>query len=87
MEIRKGMPGLKQAGRIVNDRLQAHLACFVYAPVSRTPSLWKHTIKEISFSLGVDNFGVKYVGKESADHLIQALKNLYTVSIDWTGSL
>ena len=42
MEIRKGMPGLKQSGRIANDRLQLHLAKFGYAPVARTPSLWKH---------------------------------------------
>jgi hypothetical protein len=28
IEIRKGMPGLKQAGRIANDRLQKHLATF-----------------------------------------------------------
>ena len=35
----------------------------------------------------VDGFGVKHVGKDTADHLIQALKKLYTISIDWTGSL
>ena len=35
----------------------------------------------------VDNFGAKHVGKDTADHLIQALKELYTISIDWTGSL
>ena len=35
----------------------------------------------------VDNFGVKYVGKESADHLIQALQKLYIISINWTGSI
>ena len=35
----------------------------------------------------VDNFGVKHVGKDTSDHLIQALKKLYTISIDWTGSL
>ena len=35
----------------------------------------------------VDDFGVKHVGKDTADHLIQALKKLYTLSIDWTGSL
>ena len=28
MEIRKGVPGLKQAGRIFKDRLQSHLANF-----------------------------------------------------------
>ena len=41
-EIRKGMPGLKQAGRIANDRLVKHLTPFSYKPVPRTPSLWRH---------------------------------------------
>ena len=59
LEIRKGMPGLKQAGHISNDRLKAHLAHFGFAPVPRTPALWKHTTKPIIFSLVVDNFGVK----------------------------
>ena len=36
LEIRKGMPGLKQAGRIANDRLKAHLAHFGFSPVTRT---------------------------------------------------
>ena len=81
------MPGLKQAGRIANDRIKAHLANFGFAPVPRTPALWKHTNKPITFSLVVDDFGVNYIGKENADHLIQALQNFYTISIDWIGSL
>ena len=87
LEIRKGMPGLKQAGRIANDRLKSHLAHFGFAPVPITPVLWKHTTKPIIFSLVVDDFGVKYSGKENADHLIQALQKLYTISINWTSSL
>ena len=47
LEIRKGMPGLKQAGRISNDRLKAHLAHFGFAPVPRTPALQTHTTKPI----------------------------------------
>ena len=43
--------------------------------------------KDICFSLVVDNFVVKHVGKDTEDHLIQAIKKLYTISIDWTGSL
>ena len=39
------------------------------------------------FSLVVDDFGVNYVRKENANHLIQALQKLYTIFIDWTGSL
>ena len=81
------MPGLKQAGRIAKDRLKIHLAKFGYSHVARTPSLWKHATKDIYFSLVVNNFGVKHVSKDTADHLIQALKKLYTISIDWTGSL
>ena len=81
------MPGLKQAGHIANDRLKARLAKFGFAPVRRTPVMWKHNTKPILFSLVVDNFGVKYIGKENADHFIQALQKIYTISIDWTGSL
>ena len=81
------MIGLKQAGHIANDQLKTHLAQFGFAPVPRTPALWKHDTKPILFSLVVDDFGVKYIGKENADHLIQALQNLYTISIDCTGSL
>ena len=87
LEICKGMPGLKQAGHIANDRLKLHLAKFDYSLVNQTPFLWKHATKDICFSLMVDNFGVKHVGKDTVDHLIQALKKLYTISINWTGSL
>ena len=81
------MPGLKQAGCITNNRLQAHLARFGNSPVAHPPSIWKHTTKDILFSLVVDNFGIKYFGKESAYHLIKTLKKLYTVSINWDKSL
>ena len=63
LEIRKGMPGLKQAGRIANDRLKTHLAHFGFAHVPITPALWKHTTKPIIFSLAIDDFGFKYIGK------------------------
>ena len=59
LDIRKGMPSLKQAGRIANDRLKAHLAHFGFAPVPRTSALWKHTTNPIIFSLVVDDFGFK----------------------------
>jgi hypothetical protein len=87
IKIRKGMPGLKQAGRIASDRLTAHLAKSGYAPVARTPSLWKHATLPIMFSLVVDDFGVKYTGEAAAKHLIAALQQMYTISINWEGSL
>jgi hypothetical protein len=87
VEIQKGMPGLKQAGIIANKRLQTHLAKYGYAPAERTPALWTHHTRPITFALVVDDFGIKYVGKHHADHLINAVKDLYGVSLDWTGSL
>ena len=86
MEIRNGMPGLKKAGCIANDRLIKHLDQFGYTPVQHTPSLWRHETRDIIFSLIVDDFGVKYVGKKNAEHLRDSLRTLYRVSEDWTGS-
>ena len=37
--------------------------------------------------LVVDNFGVKYIDKADADHLIAAPKKYYAISEDWTGVL
>ena len=36
----------------------------------------------------MDDFGVKYVGKEYADHLINTLEGHYNkISVDWEGKL
>ena len=35
--------------------------------------------------LVVDDFGVKYVGEEHANHLKAALKEKYTVTTEWDG--
>ena len=47
LEICKGMPGLKQAGRIADDRLKIHLSKFGYYSVAQTTSLWKYATKYI----------------------------------------
>ena len=85
VEIRKSMPGLKQSGKIANDRLRAHLAKYGYAPVPRTPALWKHESRKILFSLVVDDFGVKYERTEDAKHLMNALTDKYKITADWEG--
>ncbi len=44
--------------------------------------------RPIKFSLVVDDFWVKYVGKEHADHLITTLRQHYaSVTEDWEGKL
>ena len=87
MQIEKGMPGLKQAGRIANDQLTTHLQKYGYSSVPRTPALWKHTTKPTIFTLVVDDFGIKYESMADANHLLNALKDLYSITVDWTGKL
>lgn len=48
--------------------------------------MWTHTNCPILFSLVVDNFGIKTVGKQHANHLLAALCDLYAITINWTGS-
>ena len=57
-----------------------------YSQSRSVPGLWTHTTRPISFTLVVDDFGVKYVGKENAVHLISILKQHYEISEDWTGN-
>ena len=66
VEIRKGMYGLKQSGRIANDRLKQHLKKYGYVPCRYTTGLFTHTSRKISFALCVDDFGVTYTDKSDA---------------------
>ena len=73
IEIRRGMYGLPIAGKIAHEALVAHLEPYGYSTCRLTPGLWTHKSRPISFTLCVDNFGIKYVGREHADHLLNAL--------------
>jgi hypothetical protein len=73
IEIRKGMYGLKQAGLLANQLLQTRLAPFGYYPVRHTQGMWLHKTRPISCTLVFDDFAVKYVGKQHAEHLRNAL--------------
>ena len=87
MEIRKGMYGLPQSGILANQLLRKRLAPHGYFEAKHTPGLWKHQTRPITFTLVVDDFGIKYVGTDHAQHLIDTLRKYYTVETDWTGSL
>jgi hypothetical protein len=43
--------------------------------------------RPIVFSLVVDDFGISYVGKEHADHLIHSIEHDYEFTKDWSGTL
>jgi hypothetical protein len=84
IEIRKGMCGLKQAGLLANQLLHTRLAPFGYYPARHTPGIWLHNTRPISFTLVVESFTVKYVGKQHAEHLRNALLRTYELTTDWT---
>ena len=85
LEIRKAIYGLPQAGILANKLLRQRLRPAGDYEVAHTPGLWKHVTRPTQFTLTVDDFGVKYVGKEHADHLITTLREHYDVEEDWTG--
>ena len=87
MEIRRGCYGLPQAGILADKLLKKRLANDGYFELPHTPGLFKHTSRPIQFSLVVDDFGIKYIGKQHLDHLIASIKRNYDVTVDYTGSL
>jgi hypothetical protein len=56
--------------------------------IGQRPTLtaYGHDTHPISFSLVVDDFGVEYVGREHAEHLMACIKIKYNISSDWNGT-
>ncbi len=86
IEVTKGMYGLPQAGLLANELLEQRLNKHGYIQSKLLPGLWKHTTRPRLFTLMVDNFGVKYVGKEHAEHLMTVLQENYQIKANWTGT-
>ena len=66
MEITKGMYGLPQAGLLENKQLQNSLKKDGYFPCENSIGVWKHQSLPVTFTLVVDDFKVKYVGKKNS---------------------
>jgi hypothetical protein len=81
------MYGLKQAGLLANQLLQTRLSPLLYYPARHTPGLWLHKTRPIYFTLVVDDFAVKYVGKQHAKHLRNALLRTYELATDWMATV
>jgi hypothetical protein len=83
VEIQKGMYGLPQAGILAQELLEKQLNKHGYLQSKAVPGLWTHKTRPILFTLVVNDFGVKYIGKEHAMHLISILKQHYKISEDF----
>ena len=59
VRIELGMYGLPQAGRLANKLLEIQLNLEGYYHCQYTPGLWRHVWCPITFSLVVDDFGIK----------------------------
>jgi hypothetical protein len=81
----KGMYGLPYAGLIANKLLELRLNKHRYKQSKLVPGLWRHDTCPTQFRLVVDDFGVKYVGKENALHLKHVLEEHYQLTCDWDG--
>ena len=85
IQANRGMYGLPQSGLLANELLEKRLNKRGYHQSKLVPGLWKHKWRPVQFTLVVDDFGVKYVGKEHALHLKQTLEENYTVTTEWDG--
>ncbi len=84
--MQRGMYGLPQAGIIAQDLLTKRLHKAGYRQSKVTPRYWCHDWRPISFTLVVNNFGVKYINKNDMEHLISVLQQDYEVDTDWDGT-
>ena len=79
------MYGLPQARKLANDLLRKRLDTKGYYEAFTTPGLWLLKWRPIMFCITVYDFGIKYVGKQNAQHLLSKLQEHYTVTTDWDG--
>jgi hypothetical protein len=89
LKMRRAVWGLPQAGILANKQLRRKLAPFGYFEHVNvnTQGLWYHESRPITFTLVVNDFGVKYVNKEDVNHLAASIKSTYTLTKDWMGNL
>jgi hypothetical protein len=76
------MCGLPQAGILAQKLLEERLNKHGYSQSKAVPGLWTHSSRPISFTLVVNDFGIKYVGRQHMQHLLNILKEHYEISED-----
>ncbi len=73
IEISGGMYGLPEAGKMANRDLIKVLTAHDFKECEHTDGVFIHKTRPLSFCLIVDDFSVKYVGKEHAEWLSSIL--------------
>ncbi len=79
-DVTKSMYGLPHAGRISQDCFIERLASHGHLQ-NVTTCLFRHATNSVTFTLVVDDFGVKYMNSADTDDLIRCLRLYYDVTI------
>jgi hypothetical protein len=79
------MYGLSQAGIIAQELLAKQLAKHGYHQSKIIPGFWTHETRPTTFTLVIDNFAIKIMSEDNANHLINILKKDYTITVNKEG--
>ena len=80
---KEGLVRIKTSGKIAHNDLVAHLEKHGYVRAGLTNGLFKHKTHNISFTLVVDDFGIKYTSKEDIAHLIKIMQLKYKFKVNF----
>ena len=83
VRVKKGMYGLPHAGRIAAIKVTALLATAGYHECRHNKMVFRHETRDVTFTLVVDDFLVKYSERADAEHLIETLETVYKMKTDW----
>jgi hypothetical protein len=78
-KVQHGMYGLPQAGIIAQELLTRCLCKAGYRQSKITPGYWHHDWHPISFTLVINNFGLKYINKDDVKHFMSVPKQGYKI--------
>ena len=83
VRVKKGMYGLPHAGRIAAIKVTELLAQAGYRECRQNKMVFRHETRDVTFTLVVDDFLVKYSNRADAEHLIKTLEAVYVMKTDW----
>jgi hypothetical protein len=81
-KITKGMYGLPQTGIIAQNLLAKRLSKQGYHQSKIIPGFWMHETRPTIFTLVVNDFAIKIMSEDDANHLINILKKDCTITVD-----
>ena len=87
MKIIRRIYGLPQSGVLANKLLKKRPEKHDCYKVDHTLGLFTHKTSPLWFTLVVDGFGMKYIGKQHAERLMNILKQHYDMEEDWKREL